>query len=279
MQVLKVDLHAKAAKADFDRSLRETGFAVITNHSISQPEIDAVYALWQAFFESDEKQHYLYDPHAQDGYFPLGAETAKGNDVADLKLFYHVYVNGRIPESLKGPTLALRQKLFALGQTLLSWLQDCYPESLADDMTHMMSDSRTLYRIIYYPALTGAEEAGAIRAAEHEDINLITLIPMASADGLQVKDLNGKWHDVPCDPGSISINAGDMLDMLTKGYYPATPHRVINPQRIAMSKPRMSMPLFVHAKADVALKPGFTADDYLNQRLKAIGLKDNPTNT
>ena len=274
MQVLKVDFQAADAAEVFDRSLRETGFALIFNHPIASQDIDRVYALWQEFFQSEDKVDYPYDPISQDGYFPMGTETAKGNTVADLKMFYQVYPNGRIPEALREATLTLRTQLYALGETLLGWLDPYIPAHVQTSLPALLSDLRTLYRIIYYPPLTGLEQAGAIRAAAHEDINFMTLIPVASAEGLQVKDISGRWHDVPCDYGNISINVGDMLQMLTRGHYPATTHRVVNPEITHNpSKPRMSMPLFMHPEADVVLKPDFTAEDFLDQRLGEIGIR------
>ena len=131
---------------------------------------------------------------------------------------------------------------------------------------------RTFLRILYYPALTGNETEGAIRAEAHEDINLITLLPAATASGLQVKDIKGQWHDVESDPGTIVINIGDMLQMCSSGYYQSTTHRVINPTGADAKKPRLSMPLFLHAKSEVKLSEEHTAGTYLHQRLEEIGI-------
>jgi isopenicillin N synthase-like dioxygenase len=136
-----------------------------------------------------------------------------------------------------------------------------------------VTDSQeNLLRIIHYPPLQGTEEQGAIRAAAHEDINLITLLCSATAAGLEVKDTNGKWHQVPCDPGSIAINAGDMLQLASKGFYKSTTHRVMNPMGPQAKLPRYSMPLFLHPRPDVVLSEGVTAGEYLKQRLRDIGL-------
>ncbi|MEM6423187.1 MAG: 2OG-Fe(II) oxygenase family protein, partial [Pseudomonadota bacterium] len=89
----------------------------------------------------------------------------------------------------------------------------------------------------------------------------------------EAKDTSGTWHAVPCDPGMMVINAGDMLEMATGGYYPATVHRVVNPPVTGTPKPRFSSPMFLHPRPEVVLKPGTTADDFLNQRLREIGLK------
>lgn len=281
MNVLRVDFKAEDAAKQFAKSLRETGFGVITNHTISKALVQEVYAGWDKFYNlsKQDKMVYLFDANknSQDGYFPDG-EVAKGEKIADIKEFFHIYPNCALPDFLKEPTEKLRAELFAMAKTLLGWLEAELPKEIADQLdcslTDMISNDRTLLRTIYYPAFDGMEPSGAVRAAAHGDINLITLIPAASADGLQVQDTNGNWIDVPCGEfGNISINAGDMLDMATQGYFPATIHRVINPEGDKKSEARMSLPLFCHPRADVRLKPDFTAGDYLEERLAELGLK------
>ena len=276
MNVLKIDLHASNAAELFTRSLHETGFGVIINHGIPDKMVQNVYREWKKFFDSDKKFDYLYDKQEQDGYFPVGAETAKGEKVSDIKEFYHVYAKKRIPDELREVTFELRTRLYDLAKHLLEMVQMQLPEFITEhfdrSLKEMISNSRTLFRILHYPPLKGSETPEALRAKPHEDINMITLLPAASASGLQVMDTLGRWHKVPCDLGSIAVNTGDMIGMITGGYLKATKHQVINPEGEDARKERMAIPLFLHAKADVLLKPGFTADDFLTQRLREIGL-------
>lgn len=278
MRVAIINFQDPNAPQDFIRSLKETGFAVLNNHPISTQLVSQMYADWQAFFEKDGKGKYLFSPETQDGYFPFGTENAKGSDTKDLKEFYHYYKWGRIPSELAEPTRTLYDDLETLTIQLLTWVQDELPpevvDQLSEPLNEMIVDShRTLLRTIYYPALTGDEEPGAIRAAAHEDINLITLLVGATEAGLEVQDLDGNWHPVPCDPGMIAVNTGDMLQMATKGYLPSTTHRVVNPAGADSSRPRLSMPLFLHPKDEVLLNEDTTAKAYLHERLREIGLK------
>lgn len=278
MNVLKVDLHASNAAELFTRSLKETGFGVVTNHGIPDQMIQKVYQEWKKFFNSDRKKEFMFDPKEQDGFFPVGQETAKGHHIADIKEFFHVYPGKRIPDELREVTFELRTRLYDLAKTLLGMVQTQLPENIVAgfdrSLQEMVSNDRTLFRILHYPPLKSDETPGALRAQAHEDINLLTVLPAASAQGLQVQDVNGDWHTVPCDFGSIAINTGDMIDMATQGYLPATTHRVTNPDGNAAREARMSIPLFLHPKADVLLAPGFTAGDFLTQRLREIGLMD-----
>ena len=139
----------------------------------------------------------------------------------------------------------------------------------------MVTDSKTnLLRIIHYPPLDGKEEDGAVRGSAHEDINLITLLVAGTQPGLQVQDTNGNWHDISCDPGCLAINAGDMLQEASHGYFPSTTHQVINPDNQIDNKSRFSMPLFLHPRDEVVLSKKYTAKEYLDERLREIGLKE-----
>jgi len=141
-------------------------------------------------------------------------------------------------------------------------------------LSEMIEESSgTLMRILNYPAIKSNEERSAIRAAAHEDINLLTCLVASTEPGLQVKDINGDWHEVDTDPGNITVNVGDMLSMCSGNYFPSTTHRVVNPEGSNPNKARLSIPLFLHPRADVVLSESHTAGSFLQERLKAIGLK------
>ena len=277
MKIETVDYTASDAGDRLARSLRETGFAVLANHPIRADRIDEAYALWGGFFASDSKLNYLRDYEKQDGYFPFKSEHAKDAQKKDLKEFYHVYPWGRVPEDLEAFTRQLYADLTALGVELLSWLDQQMPEDVSATLSMplqemMQASQQSLLRILHYPPVSAEEDAAAIRAAAHEDINLITLLLAGSQPGLQARDKEGQWHDVPCDPGMITINNGDMLSLATKGYFPSTTHRVINPDD-KLNLSRYSMPMFLHPHPDVKLRQDFTAEAFLQERLKEIGLK------
>ena len=276
MNVETVDYQDPAASAYLHRSLRDTGFAVLANHPISADRIADIYDRWGHFFASEEKFNYAVQPPRHDGYFAFRSENAKDSPVKDLKEFFHVYPESSLPDALSAATEAIYADLQALGGELLSWIQRETPEDIRGEFSlpldEMMVDSnQSLLRILHYPPVEDAEP-DAIRAAAHEDINLITLLLSGSKPGLQAKDAAGNWHDIACDSGMITINNGDMLAMASDNYYPSTTHRVINPDA-KQNQSRYSMPMFLHPRPEVLLKPGTTADDYLQERLREIGLK------
>lgn len=277
MEVLKVNYQSPEAAERFCHSLKSTGFAVINHHPISMELVNQVYSQWAEFFNSEEKHLFKFDPQTQAGFFPFRSENAKNYSVKDLKEFFHVYPRSKLPSFLEKNTWELYRQLIQLGEQLFSWIETASPDEVKNSfsmpLAEMIQNSdETLLRVIHYPPMKGNEEVGAIRAAAHEDINLITLLCSATAAGLEVMDVHGKWHQVPCDPGSIAINSGDMLQMASNGYYRSTTHRVVNPSGENSKLPRYSMPLFLHPRPDVLLKDGVTAGQYLKQRLNEIGL-------
>jgi isopenicillin N synthase-like dioxygenase len=277
MEVLKVKYGSKDAAERFCQSLKTTGFAVVTDHPISSELVNRVYAKWAEFYASPAKFDYTFKPESQAGYFPFRSENAKDSPIKDLKEFFHVYPRSNLPESLKADTWELYNAIVSLGQEMLDWVQIASPPEVKSKFSMPLSQmvetsEENLLRVIHYPPLQGTEEQGAIRAAAHEDINLITLLCSATAAGLEVQDTSGNWHQVPCDPGSIAVNAGDMLQLASLGYYKSTTHRVVNPMGPDAKLPRYSMPLFLHPRSEVLLGEGVTAGGYLKQRLLEIGL-------
>lgn len=278
MHVQSVDYKSLNASKDFKESICSTGFAVIANHPIDQDLIFKTFDEWKQFYASDEKLSYVFDPKDQAGYFPFRSENAKDAVFKDLKEFYHFYTWWKNPQSICRYTSVLRQQLVALATTLLDWIETETPIEISKKfsmpLSKMIQESpQTLLRTIHYPPLDGSEKEGEVRAGAHEDINLITLLPSATAPGLQVLDLQGRWHEVPCDPGTIVVNSGDMLKEASNGYYPSTTHRVVNPKGADARISRYSIPLFLHPRSDVRLSQKHTAGSYLDERLRELGLK------
>jgi isopenicillin N synthase-like dioxygenase len=279
MNVQVVDYRDPDAAQKFTQSLHETGFGVLKNHPIPQALVERIYATWLDFFNGDDKAQYAFSKETQDGWFSTAiSETAKGAVLKDIKEYFHVYPWGRIPPQLKEDALAYYVQANALAAELLSWVERYTPPEIAksyrEPLSNMIQNStQTLLRVLRYPPLTGQEPAGAVRAAAHGDINLLTILPAANEPGLQVKGTDDQWRDVPCDFGTLAINIGDMLEEASQGYYPSTLHRVLNPVGEGAKRSRVSLPLFLHPRNDVVLSDRYTADGYLQERLRELGVK------
>ncbi|USE03581.1 isopenicillin N synthase family oxygenase [Vibrio sp. SCSIO 43133] len=278
MKLETVDYLAPDAAEQFVRSLRETGFGVLKNHPIPQELVESIYLNWHAFFSTERKNEFHFNVETQDGYFPPSvSEVAKGHSVKDIKEYFHVYPWGQIPEELKEQILDYYRRANEFAAELLGWVEENAPKEVSDkfsiELSEMIKNSeKTLLRVLHYPPMTGNEEPGAIRAAAHEDINLLTVLPAANEPGLQVMTKDDEWLDVPCDFGNLIINIGDMLQEASGGYFPSTTHRVINPTGEKQEKSRISLPLFLHPNPEVVLSDKYTADSYLMERLRELGV-------
>lgn len=287
---------------------------MLTNHSVDWHLVEGVYDEWRKFLsdlediwkKNDGHTKYDFNPITQDGFFPMKkAESAKGQTVKDMKHYFHLYFpNGRYPEEVTDKARKLFSQMHDLGTVLLEWIWENMDNlELKEKIKHALlkrsenkmqnfkdtvSFERTLLRILHYPSYAaGEEEPGAVRAAAHEDINLITILPAADSRGLQVllnKDGTGAgakedkiWYEVPCEDRAIIVNIGDMLQEMTEYEYIATTHRVVKPDNLdespIMKKDRMSSPCFIHPKAEAYLSEKYPeADIFLTERLLELGV-------
>ena len=272
------------------RALRETGFVVITDHGIDLSRLGSAYAAVEAFFAlpEEEKRRYCTNTNGQRGYTPFGTENAKGNPVPDLKEFWHVGRDAILPnvwperpESFRREIAWLYDELDRVGLDLLRALTE--PLGIrADTFDVMATGGNSVLRLLHYPPVAGDADPKAVRAAAHEDINLITLLVSASAAGLELLGRDGQWRAIEAPPNAIIADAGDMLARITNNRIPATTHRVVNPEGPNVS--RYSMPFFLHPRQEAVLSvfpqfrdgteaPDITGAAFLAERLAEIGLK------
>ncbi len=284
-------------------SFRETGFAVISDHIIVQDIIDDVGAATKSFFERSEitKKRY-HDPKGggQRGYTPFGTESAKGETAIDLKEFWHTGRRFSDPNDynyimLKTPSVSEVPGFDRASHGLFTAMDEFGRDILAGIALFLgleegwfedkVDRGNSILRLIHYPAQNKPFPTGSVRAAAHEDINVITLLLGAEEAGLQVQHKSGKWLDINPPAGTLVVNCGDMLQRYTAGYLPSTSHRVLNPTPERAHLPRYSMPYFLHFNPEFLIEalPGciekggkaeapITAIDYLMERLREIGL-------
>ena len=229
----------------------------------------------------------------------LVREHAKGIAAADLKEFWQV---GQPAPAYNGPEyhdnisvserpelaptfVNAYQQLERIGMELLSAIAS-YLELDTDYFEPWVKGGNSIIRAIHYPPIT-TDPGDSVRAGQHEDINLITLLMGASAEGLEVLNKQGEWVGITAIPGSLVVNVGDMLQRLTNGYLKSTTHRVVNPPQEKWAQPRYSIPFFLHPVGKMPLNAlaqcisearpkaftDITAGDYLDERLVEIGLK------
>jgi isopenicillin N synthase-like dioxygenase len=319
-------------RAQFADALRdglcEFGFVVVEGHAIEPGLVRSVYGKFEDFFSRspDEKNGCAGVTGGQRGYTPFGVEHAKGHALPDLKEFFHVgqplpgehfadttapgglakeisaYPRNVWPEKaveLEVDSLRLYRALERCGVEILRALETSFG-LVPDCLAGMLSGGNSILRALHYPPLDAELPKGSLRAAAHEDINLITLLCEASDSGLEIfLPRSGGWVPVEVAPGQIVVDSGDMVSRVTNDIVPATTHRVVNPPGPGDSSEadrpggghRYSLPFFAHPRpsCDLSVMEPFvsasrpaayapiTAGEYLAERLREIGLLDDAT--
>ena len=277
--------------------IRDYGFIILKDHNVSETMLKSAYELSAEFFSLPTETKLKYNAEGgQRGYTPFGKEHAKDAAVFDLKEFWHV---GRelssnhpwaryYPANLWPEEISQFREVFSA----LYWQLELAGKSLLQALTfplevdvhyfdRMVDNGNSILRLLHYPPIPNGTDPRCLRAAPHEDINLITILPAATSSGLQLKDRDGTWLDVESDWGSLIVDAGDMLSRATNDVIPSTTHQVVN---TGGHSSRYSMPFFMHPNPEAILScipscrgsgskyPDISAHDFLMQRLREIGL-------
>ncbi|WP_207426932.1 isopenicillin N synthase family oxygenase [Pedobacter sp. SYSU D00535] len=292
---------------EIGKAFNDTGFVTIANHGLTQSLIDELYGEVKKFFELPDETKAKYEKPelaGQRGYTSKGKEKAKDSKTPDLKEFWQrgqtvtdgdpiqqVYPDNVQVEELprfNEVTREVYERLEYAGRHLLKAIA-VYLGLNEDYFEEKVHNGNSILRAIHYFPLENPDALppDAVRAGAHEDINLITLLIGASADGLEVLTRNGDWYPVKAKVEDIVVNVGDMLQRLTNNKLKSTTHRVVNPPRELMKTSRYSVPFFLHPKGDMDLTcldicideqhpkaySDMTAGEYLDERLREIGLK------
>jgi isopenicillin N synthase-like dioxygenase len=286
------------------KAYEDVGFVAVKNHGITKDLIDDLYKHVQEFFSLPLEQKRKYEiPElaGQRGYTSFGKEHAKGSDAPDLKEFFQYGqtvpaehpLKPEYPDNVKvievagfDETIFKAYRAFERSGKKLLQAIALYLGLEEHYFDQYVEEGNSIVRAIHYPPIV-IEPKSAIRAEQHEDINLITLLVGASAGGLEILTKQNEWVGVTSLPDQIVVNVGDMLQRLTNNKLKSTTHRVVNPPRELWHTSRFSIPFFLHPKSNMSLAcledcineshpkqyQDITAGEYLDERLKEIGLK------
>ena len=286
------------------KAYEEVGFVAVKNHGVPDELIEDLYKYVQQFFSlplEHKKDYELAGLAGQRGYTSFGKEHAKGSDAPDLKEFFQYgqivpkshplkpeYPDNVSVDNISGFNETFYKSYRAFEESGKSLLQAIALYLGLDEFyfDEFVNEGNSIVRAIHYPPIT-TEPRSAIRAEQHEDINLITLLVGASAGGLEILTKQNEWVSVTSLPEQIVVNVGDMLQRLTNNKLKSTTHRVVNPPRELWHTSRFSIPFFLHPKSAMSLScledcideshpklyQNITAGEYLDERLREIGLK------
>ncbi len=279
------------------------GFVALKGHFLDNELVDNLYAEIKNFFElpvETKQQYEIPGIGGQRGYVSFGKESAKGKKEGDLKEFWHFgqyvddnpkladeYPDNVIVEELPKFNEVGKQTYQMLEKTAKYVLRSLalYLDLDEEYFDKHIHNGNSILRPIHYPPIK-EEPKGAVRAAAHGDINLITLLMGAHGKGLQVQNHDGEWIDAIAEPDELMINVGDMLSRHSNNKLKSTIHRVVNPPKELWGTSRYSIPFFMHPVSEMKLDvlencidsenpkqfDDITAGDFLTERLRELGL-------
>ena len=289
---------------EIGKAYEDIGFVALKGHFLDDKLVENLYAEVRNFFslpvETKEKYE-IPGIGGQRGYVSFGKEHAKGRSAGDLKEFWHFgqYVSegskyaGEYPDNV---TVSELPNFNNTGKEAYKMIEKTGVYVLRALAIHIgldefyfdkyITDGNSILRPIHYPPITDEPKDGAVRAAAHGDINLITLLMGAQGKGLQVQNHDGQWIDAIAEPDEMVINVGDMLARHTNNKLKSTIHQVVNPPRELWGTSRFSIPFFMHPVSDMNLDclpecidennpksfEDITAGDFLHERLVELGL-------
>lgn len=289
---------------EIGKAYEDIGFVALKGHFLNDQLVEDLYAEVRNFFNLplENKTNYeIPGIGGQRGYVSFGKEHAKGRSAGDLKEFWHFgqYVSedskyaAEYPENIKVLELpnfnSIGEEAYKMLEKTGVYVLRALALYIGLDEFYFdpyVKEGNSILRPIHYPPITDEPKDGAVRAAAHGDINLITLLMGAQGKGLQVQNNNGEWIDAMAQPDELMINVGDMLSRHTNNKLKSTIHQVVNPPRELWGSSRYSIPFFMHPVSDMNLNclsecideknpklfDDITAGDYLNERLVELGL-------
>jgi isopenicillin N synthase-like dioxygenase len=280
-----IDLRHDVASVagQIDRACRHVGFFQIVGHGVDARTEQAAWQAAHEFFalpEADKLAVSIAEGDAY-GYGPFQVERLAASLGAitppDLKETFSVgpfeppppglddasatfvYSPNRWPSAMPKMEQAFRAhyeaqaRLAARLMAIMARALELPPEHFDRFIDHHTSALRALH----YPDLHDhTVQPGQLRAGAHSDYGTLTLLRQDDAPGgLEVRGVDGEWHDVPSMPGAYVVNVGDALARWTNDRWLSTVHRVVVPPRQARrSCERFSMAFFHNANWDAVIE-------------------------
>ena len=279
-----LDSQGKTAVSDSIRvACEDVGFFTITGHGVSSDKINRTRQAAISFFALDlEEKLKISQPSEKisRGYSKVGERAlaySLGNQtLPDLQESFAMGPIDPVPESLRATRL---ERLFHMPNIWPNFhhgfriaMEDYYRrmEELSLHILNLFALSLGLkenffddkighhtstMRAIMYGAQTEKPKSGQLRAGEHTDYDMLTILHSDdTSGGLQVRTRKGHWIDVHPIPGSFILNIGDVMMHWTNDHWVSNLHRVSNPTLNILKAERLSLVYFHNPDAEAEIE-------------------------
>ena len=252
-----------------DDSWHASGFVIITDTGINPDAAMQTLRATNLFFSLPEAVKYHYedvDGGRQRGVTRLGGENAaheKSGQVNRVEFWHqgrelsvdHPYLPSYRPNlhvtegDFATVVPAMYQEFDDFASRINPAISELF-EMHSGWMNQLSFEGDSILRLLHYPAVGDEVIKDGVVNVGHTDIDLYACV-IAGSDGLEVW-IEDRWVPIDAPPGAVIMNAGDMMQLLSGGYYPSAWHRVITRDR---KTKRLSMAFFFHPPRSTVLRP------------------------
>ena len=270
-----VDLSSDRVGDQFLAAYGEVGFAYLIGHGIPAALIDDVFAASAAFHTlSLERKMAIELDRNHRGYIPIAASTDRTSSLAEVtkpnqsasfmimrddaadsaEVAAGTYLAGpnQWPDlpGFRRPVEAYHAAMCDLGNRVIGVVSRLVGDQEAT-LAQAFATPTTWLRLLHYPPVPVAAAGDLYGSAPHRDFGCITILAQDEVGGLQVRNRDGTWIDVPSRPDAFVMNVGDMLHRWSNGRLLSTPHRVVN----RTGRERYSVPFFFDPHMSTVIEP------------------------
>ncbi|KAM7526028.1 hypothetical protein LguiA_015930 [Lonicera macranthoides] len=209
---------------------KEWGFFQVINHGIPISVVDDTIAAIKSFHDEppEVKANYYIRDERRGVMFAtnndlLRSKAASWHDFIQVWMAPDAAEVDQIPAVLRKEAVAWDRHVVAVAETLAELLS----EGLGLDSRKLkelrLLESRawvgTCYPYCPQPELT-------VGLSHHTDPAVLTVLSQNQVEGLQVKH-GEEWIDVKPIHGALTVNIGDLLQIISNGEYNSVQHRVL----------------------------------------------------
>ncbi|XP_076951689.1 bi-functional coumaroyl CoA and feruloyl CoA ortho-hydroxylase F6H2-2-1-like [Bidens hawaiensis] len=234
------------------------GFFQVVNHGVPVKALDDVKDATKRFFSlrAYEKKKYLYkncptkNVRLVMSFIP---EVDKAYEWKDYLSCFYVSDDEAFaywPPVCRDQLLKYMKESEPLIKTLLKVLITRLGVSRLDETNEPLLMGSRRMNLNYYPICPNPELT--VGVGSHSDVSTLTILLQDETGGLYVRKLNSdNWVHVPPIKGSLTINIGDALQIMSNGRYKSIEHHVV----ANAHENRISVPLFVNPRPSDVIGP------------------------
>ncbi|XP_071712512.1 feruloyl CoA ortho-hydroxylase F6H1-3-like [Rutidosis leptorrhynchoides] len=248
---------ANVAKSICDAA-QKWGFFQIVNHGVPIRVLEDVKDATHEFFKMlpQEKQKYSKEQSGTNNvrfatsFSPRAEKALEWKDYLSLFYVSDDEAASLWPPVCRNQALEYMKSTQLVVKKLLTLLMKGLNIKQLDDTKESVLMGSKRINLNYYPKCPNPELT--VGVGRHSDVSTLTILLQDEIGGLYVRNTDTlKWIHVPPVSGSLVINVGDALQIMSNGKYKSVEHRV----SANGTSDRISVPIFVNPRPSDVIGP------------------------